>query len=999
MSSSTLFTPDLHPVIPVQPAQLPAGRWPTANGGPQRNEGVEEVFRIRPTNENINLADFESLAALLWSPRLVIDLDGIRLGEHDLARLVTSWTKEALRTGLPASQVNLTSLGEGLADVRQVEALLRVYEETVGLNSQGTTPAPVLCQTLFIGFPGVEKSLSDVASHCLRMANEVVLPSRDGSLMVIARPTLRNLQDAPLSIGGGTVEPAELFQQPPSRCGGEFTSSGPGGFIRCDSCGKMRLVDPLALVVSQKLGQFSCGMLEDTRCMQPDQWQSQYSPFAGADGVPPGAAERADTTANTKKTKGKREVSGAKLGLLTIMTDGETEEETSTTQAPSKQRARVSIPKKRGDATAGSAGGESENPVALVGTKQPGKHGRASEGKKRKRGSGISQEAGVEVVAAAPRPAPTTKAKNSGEAGWFRVRLQGGFFELAGLAELDQSQWRFAVCTSCRKWRRVHIDDLPTIEGKDTFICSDLYEGSCDRPDDWAEARRELLHSNPRGRFGAKPTSTRRGSLAGLKDDQGQAVAEGAAVGQGQPPPRLRYAAAEYEPPPPRKMRKTLNPVEVDEALARLSADDEGALTMLHIACGPLDDEEKACGVAIPEEVLSDEASIRTFLHALKNAKNLLRYIRFPTSPSSPFLQAFNQEHLDMLVDLPMRWRTITHIDFGALEQGKGRVNILRPLLGMLSKSGLTHINADLANATEKAMKALEEKTIKNRERYWKGFEEELEKFTQATKRYGRLIARSSSETSLSSVAQLRKDRTALTRSSSLSKVAPQQRPSHLAASPSYSFAAPRHGVGKFKVPYRLAHSRASYVETSHSIVCDTPGPGSYEKPVTVGVAASQTNKCGPQFSFGDSRLPRFLNDARRFSVLYHAQAYPCGEDTSAEGPGAGHYFGGDKHLPVQSKASPCYSLGDRRENYHMNCKGYWWRPTPGADAYRVEAKRDGLRFFKAGGTKFEVLVGREEGRQHAVALVNNTAAGADVGPGKYTHVTSLISASGGKTF
>ncbi|KAF4734908.1 hypothetical protein FOZ63_022576 [Perkinsus olseni] len=83
-----------------------------------------------------------------------------------------------------------------------------------------------------------------------------------------------------------------------------------------------------------------------------------------------------------------------------------------------------------------------------------------------------------------------------------------------------------------------------------------------------------------------------------------------------------------------------------------------------------------------------------------------------------------------------MRWRTITHIDFGALEQGKGRVNILRPLLGMLSKSGLTHINADLANATEKAMKALEEKTIKNRERYWTGFEEELEKFTQATKRY-----------------------------------------------------------------------------------------------------------------------------------------------------------------------------------------------------------------------------------------------------------------------
>ncbi|KAF4665092.1 hypothetical protein FOL47_004791 [Perkinsus chesapeaki] len=68
------------------------------------------------------------------------------------------------------------------------------------------------------------------------------------------------------------------------------------------------------------------------------------------------------------------------------------------------------------------------------------------------------------------------------------------------------------------------------------------------------------------------------------------------------------------------------------------------------------------------------------------------------------------------------------------------------------------------------------------------------------------------------------------------------------------------------------------------------------------------------------------------------------GQDTSAEGPGVGHYFGGDKHLPVQCKTSPAYSLGDRRINYHMNCKGYWWRPTPGANAYNVEDKRSFIK-------------------------------------------------------
>lgn len=36
---------------------------------------------------------------------------------------------------------------------------------------------------------------------------------------------------------------------------------------------------------------------------------------------------------------------------------------------------------------------------------------------------------------------------------------------------------------------------MPTIEGKDTFVCADLYEGSCDKSDDWEEARRVGLIS------------------------------------------------------------------------------------------------------------------------------------------------------------------------------------------------------------------------------------------------------------------------------------------------------------------------------------------------------------------------------------------------------------------------------------------------------------------------------------------------------------------------
>lgn len=82
------------------------------------------------------------------------------------------------------------------------------------------------------------------------------------------------------------------------------------------------------------------------------------------------------------------------------------------------------------------------------------------------------------------------------------------------------------------------------------------------------------------------------------------------------------------------------------------------------------------------------------------------------------------------------------------------------------------------------------------------------------------------------------------------------------------------------------------------------------------------------------------VRDASRPGVLGLDPRYPFGQDSSAEGPGASHYFGGDKDLGMQSRRAPSYSLGDRREKYHMNCRGYWWRPTPGPDAYKIEGKR-----------------------------------------------------------
>ncbi|EER05420.1 hypothetical protein Pmar_PMAR024883 [Perkinsus marinus ATCC 50983] len=140
------------------------------------------------------------------------------------------------------------------------------------------------------------------------------------------------------------------------------------------------------------------------------------------------------------------------------------------------------------------------------------------------------------------------------------------------------------------------------------------------------------------------------------------------------------------------------------------------------------------------------------------------------------------------------------------------------------------------------------------------------------------------------------------------------------------------------------------------------------------------------------------VRDASRPGVLGLDPRYPFGQDSSAEGPGASHYFGGDKDLGMQSRRAPSYSLGDRREKYHMNCRGYWWRPTPGPDAYKIEGKRY-CNDFNNSLKSPAFTVGREEGRKNAVALRTSSATGPHVGPGKYDHVTSLMTSPSGKTF
>ncbi|EER04914.1 hypothetical protein Pmar_PMAR010466 [Perkinsus marinus ATCC 50983] len=299
MSSFTLSSPDLHPMVTT--ARSTEGSSMNTGTLCDTNEPMEEVFRIRPADrDNINLADFESLAEMLWSPQLIIELDAAKLSHLDILRLTRSWTTLALRTGLSARQVNLTSLGASLSNLHQVEALRRVFDETAAADSRRADPPQVICHTIFIAFPGIDQVTNEVASHCLRMANVVVLPAKDGSLVTISKPTLRNLQDIPLSIRNtviGTMKGADPTVVP------QAEASTAGGFIQCDSCGKMRLVDRIALAVSQKLRRFDCGMLENTRCMQADEWRPQYSPFAGADGVPPGAAQRVDYTIKETKPK------------------------------------------------------------------------------------------------------------------------------------------------------------------------------------------------------------------------------------------------------------------------------------------------------------------------------------------------------------------------------------------------------------------------------------------------------------------------------------------------------------------------------------------------------------------------------------------------------------------------------------------------------------------------------------------------------------------------
>ncbi|KAF4665091.1 hypothetical protein FOL47_004790 [Perkinsus chesapeaki] len=737
--SYSLSTPDLvtspyseiHPIVgdhgsgPPFKSDHHAAGADDALADNKQEKGLEEVFRIRPSDPlNVNIDDLEYLTEMLWSPKLIIDLDGAQIRHSDLLRLIKGWASLMLKTGTAAKEIILTSLGQGISSLQQFENVYTLYNETVSAAAVAAGKAEssrLLCQTIFIEFPGVQESSTDVALQYLGMANEVVIPNESlHGLIVLSRPSLRIFQDAPMSMRARYAGLKQTIKAcPKSKDADGSGKRSPGGFIKCDSCGKRRLVDSLTISLLSRVDcRFTCGMLEDTSCTEPDEWQGKFTLTlsAGSEGTSGGQPE-APLKATKKNTK--RTASDAELGTRDQGKPGRKKRNKDTENTG--RTANGSIAPNKGDNSEGST--KSEMTIEGAAAASP-------KGKRRRRSSIDSKAADTLTTTEGtvnenkPNKAPTAKTKKNGEAGWFR-------------------------CNRCRKWRRVHVDDMPTIEGKSTFICSDLYQGACDKPDDWAQARRELLYANPQRNEGRKSRSrSRRGSLKSPKGKGADALQaamhtdpSAGLASISQPPPRLRYAAAEYEPPPPSKTRRTLNPPEVDEALNRLMADDEGKITMLYIGEKAVDGGEgKEDTVFIPEKVLGDEASIRTFLYALRGARNFLRYIRFPESPTSPFTDAFTQEHLDMFADIPVRWKSITHIDFGALgcagnNGNKSKMNILRPILRMMGNSGLTHINVDTTNCTDKALQLLQEKTARNREKYWKGFEQDLSDFTEATKK------------------------------------------------------------------------------------------------------------------------------------------------------------------------------------------------------------------------------------------------------------------------
>jgi len=262
-------------------------------------------------------------------------------------------------------------------------------------------------------------------------------------------------------------------------------------------------------------------------------------------------------------------------------------------------------------------------------------------------------------------------------------------------------------------------------------------------------------------------------------------------------------------------------------------------------------------------------------------------------------------------------------------------------------------------------------------------------------------------------------------------------RTSSMRSSPTYGFGAPAHGWGRFKVPN--VRSRCSYLGSS-----DTPGPGTYEKNVLVeteldtkkfkwtqsdrphgcrrlasapGACSAANNRCiatkktparsglvagygptgdapaaryacdrlvhsSPDFSFGISKSERF--PSRHTTLLSEGLAFPYGSSHLDNLPPTIK-----PNIDLTKREPPIISVTKKRGK----SDGFWVRTTPGPDAYKHEDQHKHVQYRESTwnfGTE-------PKGNKKLSCLINKVSTLPHVGPGRYSHSTSLLHNESGR--
>jgi hypothetical protein len=291
--------------------------------------------------------------------------------------------------------------------------------------------------------------------------------------------------------------------------------------------------------------------------------------------------------------------------------------------------------------------------------------------------------------------------------------------------------------------------------------------------------------------------------------------------------------------------------------------------------------------------------------------------------------------------------------------------------------------------------------------------------------------------------------------------IEPFQRLSHHRSSPAFGFGAPAHGWGKYKVPNtrnRAAYlqedrfRRKRRPDDADDAPTTTPGPGAHEvTPLqrdkgdfSLTYNSDRFRYTAPVYSFGlsdplresadiklqetekeERRLGRALTkeeahtfppawkddsrahpgitrdeyeemmrgtarfplskDFKRFSERTHALAWPYGSSVLDDPP--------PTHKPnidLTKRQPPIVNVTQKRT---IQKGGFWFRNSPGADAYKGENRHKILN-HKEAIWKFGT---EPKGNPGLSCLINKVSTPGKVGPGSYTHETSLIRNEHGK--